>query len=491
MPQKLGLFRVILGRFLGRYYHHTFDTLEPERRVIMKKLNVFLIWLLVCFFLGACRTPTPAPTNIPTSTPTPTPLPTTTPVAGLDVPTSGGRWQVTVDDARHETELTTGTFLDKTTYTPTKVGYTFLVVDFEFRSLDPVPQGGVPSQAIAVIGTDGQILTPIGIGGSFGNDYVCIEECDYILQPSNHHLAFLVKEELVNQPWKLQFPNISPIPLSVDEGTSHAFSTEISSEPGQLPPNCQLEGSPSLNEIEPLSYTYWTEDGLTLASTAVDGAEGTTLCSGVAFAELQRTGDGAALLRIDSLQGWSDLYAVEPDGQVFVLVKNGLNINAEFDPTGRYLFFTTTKLDEAESQELHVFDRETFSIRLVKAGEWVQFRFLANDRLLITVQPINSENEQSYLGQLDASGLEPIDLPGSAYYFDIADDGEHLVYTELDDEVNDHLFIANLDGSNAQKVFTAKRLWATLYPDQLFSCRLGESGRRSEIYSRTTQPGQR
>ncbi|MEW5956175.1 MAG: SH3 domain-containing protein [Chloroflexota bacterium] len=414
-------------------------------------------------------TATTVPTPTPTDTATPTPTPTATPVVGIGVPVSGGRWQVTVEGARQETELTTGPILDKTTHTPTQTGDTFLVVDFRFSSLDPVPPAGVPAQAITVIGADGQIVTPIGIGGFHKDDYVCVEDCVYFLYPSDHHLAFLVKEELLDQPWQLQFPNIAPIPFSVAEKVAYPFVTKIGDEPGVLPPSCQLEDSTALAQLGPLSYTYWGEAGLTLAGMAADGSQATPICQGVAYTDFKHAADGAAILRVDPLQGWPSLYAIEPDGQVFVLAQNSPATWAEFDPSGRYIFFTATQLGEAGQDALYVFDRETASTEVVKTGKWVNFRFLDNGRLLLTVTPTDSDEEQVYWGQAPGLTLEPLDLPEEAYPSDIADDGRHLVYSEYDDNGFEHLFVAELDGSNAQQIVSTQEwVWGELSPNGQF-----------------------
>ncbi len=417
-------------------------------------------------------TPTLVPTDtatltpVPTDTPTLTPVPTTTPVAGIGIPTGGGRWQVTVKGVRQETKLTTGSFLDKTTHTPKQAGYVFLVVDFRFKSLDPVPQAGVPSQAITIIGSDGQILTAVGIGGLLGDNYVCVEECSYVLKPADHHLAFLVKEKDIDQSWNLQFPDVSPIPFSLSGQTEHAFVTEISNESGVLPPVCRVEGSSSLSSIESLSYKYWTDTGLTLASMALDGSAATEVCAGVAFTDFQRTADGAVVLLVGPQQGWSDLYMIESDGRVFVLVKNGPAIDAEFDPTGRYLLFTTTKLGEKDREDLYVFDRETALLRLVKDGKWVNFRFLTNGRSLVTVKPSSDGDTQFFLSRADMINLDRLDLPDGVDAYEIASDGEHIVYSDIDNNSNDQLFIAELDGRNTKKLAaTEDYLSGKLSPD--------------------------
>ncbi|MEW5960411.1 MAG: hypothetical protein AB1801_22010, partial [Chloroflexota bacterium] len=422
--------------------------------IAMKRINLLLMWLLIGLLVGACDV----------STLTLAPAPTATPAVSLGVPTSGGRWQITVKGARQETKLTIGTFLDTTTYTPTKAGYTFLVVDFSFRSLDPSPQTGVPSQAITVISADGEISTVAGIGGSLGDDYVCVEGCSYILKPAAHHLAFLVKEEKIDQSWKLQFPDIAPISFSVDEEAKYPFITEIGNERGRLPAECQVDGGHSLKSIRPLSYTYWDEGGLTLASMVADGSQAKPICEGVALADLQRAVDGAALLRVDPLQGWSNLYAIEPDGGVFVLVKNSPAVVAQFDPTGQYIFFTATKLGEKESEGLYMFDRETASTTLVKAGKWVGFRFLRNGHLLVTVSPTDGGDEEVYLSQADGPSLEPLSLADDIYAYQIAADGQHIVKTKFQGS-GEQLIVSELDGSNAQKVVTADWVSGELSPN--------------------------
>ena len=145
---------------------------------------------------------------------TPTPTPTATP--GIGVPVAGGHWQVTIDDAHKETRLTIPAAQGSTTYT-SKSGYIFLVVDATFRNLDPVQPTNISSEAVAVISEDGEIFVADGGGAHreilwVGCSFSASSEEDEVLQPS---FVFVLKEDDIDQVFKLQFQEVPPIPFSV------------------------------------------------------------------------------------------------------------------------------------------------------------------------------------------------------------------------------------------------------------------------------------
>ena len=149
-----------------------------------------------------------------TQSTTTTPAPTATP--GIGVPVAGDHWQVTINEAHEETRLTEG--LGGKTYT-SKSGYIFLVVDATFRNLDPVQPTNISSEAVAVISEDGEIFVADGGGAHreilwVGCSFSASSEEDEVLQPS---FVFVLKEDDIDQVFKLQFQEVPPIPFSVED----------------------------------------------------------------------------------------------------------------------------------------------------------------------------------------------------------------------------------------------------------------------------------
>jgi hypothetical protein len=113
-------------------------------------------------------TPTPSPSFTPSLSPTPTSAPTPSPTTPLfGVPVTAYPWQVTIDDAHKETQLIIPA--TETLYIP-KSGYIYLVVDATFRNLDPAQQT---------------------------------------------NFIFILREDDIDQVFKLQFQEVPPIPFSV------------------------------------------------------------------------------------------------------------------------------------------------------------------------------------------------------------------------------------------------------------------------------------
>jgi hypothetical protein len=139
-----------------------------------------------------------------------TPAPTATP--GIGVPVAGGHWQVTITDAYTEKRLT---FPVGTTYT-SKSGYIFLVVEATFRNLDPTQQTNISSEAVAIISEDGKIFVSDGGGSSRGA--LCVE-CTFTSSSTGDDVeacfVFVLKEDDIDQVFKLQFQEVPPIPFSV------------------------------------------------------------------------------------------------------------------------------------------------------------------------------------------------------------------------------------------------------------------------------------
>ena len=143
---------------------------------------------------------------------------------------------------------------------------------------------------------------------------------------------------------------------------------------------------------------------------------------------------------------------IETNGEVYILETNGLNIEARFDPSGRWVLFATERVGEA-GKELYIFDRETTSTDLVQAGDRVAFDFLTDGRLIIDYRETEDSDRQYYVGVTDGSALELLDIsddiPGNR---SVSADGQHLVYRDIDSSFGLHLVIADLDGSNAKEL---------------------------------------
>jgi hypothetical protein len=409
----------------------------------------------------------PSPTATATSTSTPTPAPTATPIAGMGVPVAGGPWQVTVEDVYTTTRLSGG--LGHGTTHTTKDGYTFLVVEAMFHNLNPAQQSELSTEEGAIINEDGESLAAVG-GGS-GSSYCAGCVTTWATGEGQKGFVFVLEEEAVDQVYKFQFRDVPLIPFSVEEA-EYPLTTEVSDERGALPPACEAETLRSLGDTARLAVQRWEETGLVLAVTAPDGSDATPVCTGLAVGDLQLAPDGATLLQLGPRQGWPSLYLVESNRKVYPLVKNGQDIEAQFDPSGRWVLFTTRQLGEVE-ERLYVFDRETDSTSLVKEGTGVAFRFLADGRLLVKHRISEDSDPQFELGLPDGNALEPLDLPSNVLeseHLEVSDDGEHIVYVERDEAQDRHLFVANLDGGDPQELAETEHwgLQGVLSPDDQF-----------------------
>jgi Tol biopolymer transport system component len=307
-------------------------------------------------------------------------------------------------------------------------------VEATFRNLDPLAQTTVSAEDVTVIGENGKRY-----------------DADDISEPPRE-FVFSIEEEAINQDFELNFRDAPAIPFSIGQKANYVFATEIGAEPALLPHVCKVEDLPSVGKAGRLTFYQPEETGVILGYVGPDGSDLTQVCSGIAFGDLQLAGDGATLLLVTPQQGWPSLYLIEPEGEIYPLVSNGLNIEARFDPSGRRVLFATERIGEI-GRELYAFDRQTSSTHLVKEGHQITFNFLTDERLIIDYRETEDSDRQSYVGPADGSTLDlldiPEDIPGNR---SVSADGQHLIYYELDSLFNLYLFISDLDGSNAQEL---------------------------------------
>jgi hypothetical protein len=353
-------------------------------------------------------------------------------------------------------------------------GFTFLVVETTFRNLDPLDQTKVTVEDVTVIGENGKSY-----------------DADDLSEPPRE-FVFVIEEGAIGQSFELHFRDVPPIPFSVEQEADYAFVTEIGAEPGLLPYVCMAEGLRSLGDAGWLTFYRQAETGLSLGHVGADGSNLALVCSDIAFGDLQLAADGAALLLVTPQQGWSNLYLIEPEGEIYPLIRNGLNIKARFDPSGHWVLFTTERVGET-GKELYGFDRETASTTLVQAGERVTFDFLADGRLIIDYREAEDSDRQYYVGPPDGSALKVLELPEDiSGYASVSDNGQNLVYREIDPSFRSFsLFISDLDGNNARELAQSSglRLYYALSPDSqaiLMGIGEGEIGDRVELYNLAT-----
>lgn len=142
-------------------------------------------------------------------------------------PVSGKEWEVAITGVRQESELSSGgiSTMDRTTYRP-KPGYTFLVLEADFRRQTSTGQIKVSSDDAAIIGQDGKTIKSNGSGSasfnssSLGGDKSYCVGCQtmFTLDAGTElSLAFVftLKQSAIHQPFKFKFPGIPLIPFTV------------------------------------------------------------------------------------------------------------------------------------------------------------------------------------------------------------------------------------------------------------------------------------
>ena len=140
------------------------------------------------------------------------PLATPTPVPGLGMPVTDGQWEVTLSNPREESRLTSSS---GNTYTPNE-GYTFLLVDAEFRNLDPSQETKIDGDTLVL--TDSAGVTFTNIGSGFGTFYNLGSKVTYSNDQSDtmtFTLVFTVNKDNIAQEYKFQFLDLPPITFKV------------------------------------------------------------------------------------------------------------------------------------------------------------------------------------------------------------------------------------------------------------------------------------
>ena len=131
---------------------------------------------------------------------------------GLGTPVSGGKWEVTITNARAEKQLMGS---DGTRYTPNS-GFTFLVVDATFRNLDSSQETKITADSIAVMDRAGEVFKNVGSG--FALTYSLGGAVTYSNDQSNSlklGLVFSVKTANIDQAFNFQFMDVPPIAFTV------------------------------------------------------------------------------------------------------------------------------------------------------------------------------------------------------------------------------------------------------------------------------------
>ena len=381
--------------------------------------------------------------------------PTPTPSAGRSVPVTVGRQQLVIVDAREETSITGGYYPNQTTYTPNE-GYTFLVVEIQYRFLDPSLDTQITSTDFSLVDEDGESQKADG-GGWSGNLCVgCIFWTTSEAESGSTTVIFVIQADAIDKTWKLQHRGSEPLEFAMGDEAEFPFETEIGAFPGRLPASCDLGKFQSLGDEGRLAFKRWENDQLTLGMINADGSTVGKGCSAIAYGEIKLAKDGAAILLTGPLQGWPSLSVVEPGGKVYTLVKNSQHIEAEFTPDGENVLFTVQKLGE-EGYEFYAYNRKDHATQLIEQGQWVNFRLLGEDQLLVTVTPDEGDSK-TYLGKSDGSDLELLSLPKGVSSSAIQLDGTHILYTG-GEYPQTTLYLAELDGSGEQELVSSSSGW--------------------------------
>jgi hypothetical protein len=417
-------------------------------------LRILAVMMCLSVFLTGCGTEQPATLMVAaaitsTQTPHPTPVqsltPTATPPAGIGVPVHVDSWQLTINEVEAIDHISEGSPSGISLTAPS--GYRYLVVRIKFYNLAPASQSTTISFAedFVIYDINGEEHTPDGIGLSASNmDCLSREECDpqstsyYSSTGGERAIAFAVQEELIDQPWQIQFRQLSPIPFSLNQDVSADYKTEVVTEHGGSLPACDLTQWRRPGELGMITYERRDEDHVaTLRTILPDGTSDTLLCTGVTIGNIQYARDGAALVRLSPQQGWFGLALVELDGTVTTLVQNATDVTADFSPDGRSIIFITELLGSVTAR-LYVFDRQSGSVSLLDEDDYVSYRFVGDNRLLMGWR---------YLGDVDGSDLE--ELPEGIRLVDLASDNERMLFSR---SASKRLLFGKPDDSNALEI---------------------------------------
>jgi dipeptidyl aminopeptidase/acylaminoacyl peptidase len=325
------------------------------------------------------------------------------------------------------------------------------VVDIWFRVLDPALTTNVSTKGFALIDAAGEIHDADGAGTS--GTVICVDcSIEWTFGGADGRsivLVFVVPEDQIDKPWDLQYKRAPSLSFEVGVEPDIPYPTEIGAIEGQMPYFCNLRQLQRQHAKGLLTFERWDEGGLVLGAMSPDGSGVFDGCTGIAFGDLRFASDGAILMELGPLQGWPGLSLVERDGKVTDLVRNGRDVHGQFSPNGRHVVFTVQKLGDDNDTELHVLDRDSGSLTLLKKAESVTFKFLTDGQLLVSVS--DDGDEGIFLAKADTTDLEPLELPDGASFSSVQDDGEHIIYAS-GNQTRRTLILAKMDGSEEREL---------------------------------------
>ena len=414
-------------------------------------------------------------TSIPV-TPTATSVPATpTPQVAIGVPVSRDGWQVIVNASSQEESLSRssltimpggGLGIQATTHYPGS-GRIFLVLNTTIYDLVPYDRESLTTEDVTLISAN-------------GTSYQAGE-----LSEPPGEFVFQVETEEIEQTFSFQFRDLPSIPFTVGQEAEGLPRTEIGVTGGVLPFNCLVEDTDFQNS--PV-FLRQDGDGLVLGINSLVNEDSVPVCTDLGFGNLQWSSDGASLLDITPQQGWSSLYLVEPEGEVYILVENGLSSEARFDPSGHYVLFMTTQIGET-TKELYVFDREKSTTTRLYSGTRLTFDFLTDGRLVVDYRESEDGERQYVIGSADGLTMEEVGLPEDlAGFATLTPDGQHLIYRDFDMALFSlNLYFSDLNGNNARLLaaadgtlnYTISRNGSSI----LTVAEVGEVGKQAELHN--------
>jgi len=412
---------------------------------------------------------TPIPPT-PTSSP-----PTQIPERGIGIPVSGEGWQVSLDGVRTADSLKMGLYPNETTTTP-KDGYAFLIVDLAIRSLDPTRSMSISLDNVAILDANNKIHT--ADGGGWAESSMCAGCVISISRSigarstsitafviSNNNISFqagsvssedpisfvfVIKSDELNQEWRLQFQDIPPMPFKLGDKAVYPLVTEVVAQASRLPDECYFDSIQTAQTKTGVVLQEWTDNKLVTNFVVPDGSTSEELCKGHAYETLQVAPDGGILLKAGPLQGWANLYFIEPDGRVLNLVRNALAVSGDFMPGNKYAVVSVTQVGK-KGEQLYLYDREKGLMTLLYEGSYINYRIFPNGNLLVNGMSLETSERFVYMGPVGADALPVLELPEGAASSDITLDGTHLLYSDYIDGTT-YLYLSNIDGSNKTEI---------------------------------------